>query len=326
MAVGKQSDFVIYEEQFFGGVTEVLDQNANAFNGASRDTIRLITRRHRGNYRQESFIKSISGLVTRRDLTSTSSATDTAIPMDENIAVKVARKIGPIGQTLNSWRKMSQDPGLLSLMIGRQAGQAILEDYLNSGLLALEAALDNVAALEEDDTAATITTAGMVDALSKFGDRSGAIRAWVMHSKPYFDLVKEQIAANIFEVAGFVVREATPITLGRPVIVTDSPSLVETDGVSTGIDAYSTLGLVAGGLEVSESEERDLVTEVVTGSEQLFGRLQGEFSFSVACKGFKWDVANGGANPADAALGLGSNWDAAATSNKDKAGVILKTR
>jgi hypothetical protein len=42
-------------------------------------------------------------------------------------------------------------------------------------------------------------------------------------------------------------------------------------------------------------------------------------------KGFKWDVSNGGANPADAALATGSNWDVASTSYKDFGGVIIQS-
>jgi hypothetical protein len=41
-------------------------------------------------------------------------------------------------------------------------------------------------------------------------------------------------------------------------------------------------------------------------------------------KGYRWDVTNGGANPDDSSLGTGSNWDRAATSDKDLAGVVLK--
>src|SRR5262245_50036231 len=47
-----------------------------------------------------------------------------------------------------------------------------------------------------------------------------------MHSKPYYDLVQSQINANITGISNFAIAQATPVTLNRPVIITDSSSLV----------------------------------------------------------------------------------------------------
>ena len=37
MAIGKATDFVIYQEQYLAGVWEAMTQNVNAFNGASQN-------------------------------------------------------------------------------------------------------------------------------------------------------------------------------------------------------------------------------------------------------------------------------------------------
>ena len=145
-----------------------------------------------------------------------------------------------------------------------------------------------------------------------------------MHSKAYFDLVKEQISANITNVADRVIYGGTPATLNRPVIISDVPALTDANGSAT--DTYNTLGLVADGVVISESEQSDIISEIVTGLENLVFRIQGEYAFNVKCKGFKWDVTNGGANPTDTALGTTTNWDKAATDNKDLAGVRIVTQ
>jgi hypothetical protein len=56
----------------------------------------------------------------------------------------------------------------------------------------------------------------------------------------------------------------------------------------------------------------------------LVVRVQAEYAYSLGIKGFKYDVANGGANPDATAVGTASNWDKVATDKKDLAGVILK--
>lgn len=48
----------------------------------------------------------LSGLVSRRDTTSTAGATDQNITQDEFVTVKLNRKIGPVLQTRDSFRKI----------------------------------------------------------------------------------------------------------------------------------------------------------------------------------------------------------------------------
>ena len=323
MAIGKASDFQIFQDQFFGGVVEVLQQNANAFNEASRGALRLITQAHIGDYREESFIQDFSAsLVTRRDTTSVSAATDTAMTQDIFRAVKLSRKLGPVAQTLDAWRKIGRDASAQSFAFGRASGPAIAADMLNTTIKALVAAIGNVAALVHDFTATgTLTHGALVTGLSKFGDAADRLVCWVMHSKQYYDLVGQAITDNIFQIGSISIMGGTTPTLGRPVIITDA-----TDLIITGTpDAYVCLGLVAGGGVVMESEERTLVSETVTGLENLVGRIQGEMAYSLLLKGYQWDATNGGANPAAAAVATGSNWDKIAADDKSTAGIMVKT-
>jgi hypothetical protein len=110
MAIGKASDFKIYQDEVRGGIVERLTQ-ASAFFNAAGGAIRLGTVSRRGDYAKESFFKSISSLVTRRDTTSVAAATDLALAMDEIISVKLNRKIGPVAQTLDAFRKVELAAG-----------------------------------------------------------------------------------------------------------------------------------------------------------------------------------------------------------------------
>jgi len=326
MAIGKASDFVIYNEEFYGGMVEKLTQNADAFNAAGAGAIQLTPTRSKGHYKKESFIKEIGSLITRRDITSVAAATDLAITMGEDVSVKINRKIGPVAQTLDSWRKLGVDNSQLSFVLGQQVGQAVAVDYINTCLAALVSALNATAAVKFDhsaETPTTLTHTALVDGMAKFGDAAGNLVAWVMHSKPYFDLMKQSIADKIFEVAGVTIYQGTVASFGRPTIVLDSPSLTATAPTP---DDFYILGLVRGAATAEESEEREVVSDVITGLENLVGRVQGEYAFNLGLKGFTWDTTSGGIAPTDAALATAANWDQVATSFKNLPGVIIVSK
>lgn len=321
-ASGRLPEGLIYPELVHGGLVETLVQNTDAFNVASGNTIRLVTARRRGDFAQESFIKNVSGLVNRRGVAGSPenpAVTSNPVPMDEFVSVKVNRRVGPIDQTLDSFRKLGQDADLevLSRKIGVQIAKAIQVDQLEAGLTSLVAAITAQGSLTNTTSPeATITTNRLVDGLALFGDAGSRVAMWIMHSKVYYDLVKDQIGANIDGISNFNIANAAPVTLNRPVLVSDSASLVN-GGV------YTTLGLTEDAVTLEDSEEESLMGDLITGKDNLVVRLQGEFAYNVKIKGTAWDVANGGVNPDNTALGTGTNWDAVMDNVKDLSGVAI---
>lgn len=328
---GRLPEGIIYPDLVHSGMVETLVQNTDAFNAASRNAIRLVTARRMGDFAQESFFKNVNSLVRRRttsDSPGNAPVAPNPVPVDELISVKLNRGIGPVDQTFDSFRKLGQDPDLevLSLLLGEQVAKAVQIDQLGAGLTSLVAALTNQAAvfLNSGSPQVTMTTDLLVQTLSQFGDAANRVIMWVMHSKPFFDLVREQIQANIDGVSNFNVASATPVTLNRPVLVTDDASLIV--GQSPVPNEFITLGLVENACVLEDSEEELIYTDVITGNENIVARMQGEFAYNASLKGFKWDTANGGVNPADATLGTGSNWDPIMDSFKDFAGVAIRSR
>lgn len=330
MAIGKQSDFVIYQEEFFGGYSEALEQNSDVFNAASAGSVVLRPNRLKGQFNKESFIKNISGLISRRDVTSTADVTDIALTQGEFVGVKIHRKIGPVANTLDSWRAIGETPQAMSFALGAQIGKAVAVEMANTAMLCAVAGITNLGAGALHDastntpsagdmtTQQTLNHYGLVKMLSKMGDASGNIVAWAMHSKPFFDLLGNALTDKLFEVAGVVVYSGNTGTLNRPVIVIDAPS--PSLYVDTTTDYYNVLGLTSNALVIDESEAQEIVSETVTGKENLILRVQGEYAYSLNMKGMKWDTANGGATPNDAALGTATNWDAARTVDVIKGG------
>lgn len=327
MAIGKASDFKIYEEEFYGGMWEGLSQTTNGFNAGSRNALRLVTRDLLGNYSKESFYKSISNLITRRDTTSVAAVTDLAMTQDEKITVKVHRKIGPTAQTLDAWRKIGKDQREMSFQIGRMVADEKIKDYINTTILVAQAAIAGQGSLLFDatgETTKTLTHGYLVKGLAKMGDMGSGVVCWVMHSKPYYDLMGQAIADKVFEVAGATIMNGTIASLGRPVVVIDSPALWDLNGSAT--DTYNVLGLVEDAATLIESETEEIFAEPVTGLENIIFRIQGEYAYNLGVKGFKWDVTNGGANPLDAALATTTNWDLVVSSVKLAAGVKIKVQ
>lgn len=326
MAIGKASDFKIYNEEYYGGMYEELAQNVDAFNSASQNGIRLVQMDKRGDYEKEAFIDQITNLITRRDTTSTSDATAVKMTQGELVSVKLNRKIGPVDQTLDAWRKISQDQQEMSYILGKMIAKEKMRNFLEAGIRACEAALSGQSTLTYDATGqstTTLTATHLVSGMNKMGDMANRIVCWVMHSKVYHDLVKQSLADKIYEEAGRVVYGGSPGTLGKPVVVTDCAGLYV--GADSNYSTYQTLGLVAGGVVVTESEQEELVTDMVTGKENLIYRVQGEYAFNVGLKGFAWDTTNGGANPTDNNLAYASYWDLEFADVKNCAGVRIVT-
>ena len=330
MATGLPSDMKYQDPFIQTGYSEVITQQIDLFNGQSNGTIALRSNRKEGDYDYAAFFQNAGGLVSRQDQTSISSATGIKLTQDEIISVKINRKIGPAEWTRSSFLKAGLDPDAISIAAGEQAAKDAMADMVNTGLAGAVAALNNQSDVKHTiASSGTLNTAGLVDGLAKFGDRADRIAAFVMHSKNFFDLVQYQISPsnNGDQIANTVVIEGSPATLNRPVIVTDSDSLVSTTGTGTAaVTDYFTLGLTTDAIVLEETEEEYITFDEVTGLEQILMRMQGEFAFNLGVKGFQWDVANGGKNPNAAALATGTNWDAVMNSYKDFAGVIIQSR
>lgn len=325
--IGKGSDFLIYDEYVQTRINELLAQNGDAFNAASNGALRLSTRSIKGNYEYEAFFANMgAALADRRDLTSVSAQTDTALTQVNNVSVKLNRKLVPVAQTRDAFRKIfgqfSQTE--FSGLIAEQYANAMQLEMLNTTLTATRAALKQQSTSYLTETSlGSISTNTLFSALAKLGDRADRIVCWVMHSKPFYDLVKSQVAANITGVSNFNVATATPITCNRPVIVTDSTALIAQLN-SPDVNDYYTLGLVAGAADVENSEEQQVVVQDVTGLENLVVRMQGEYAYNLSVKGFKWKVATG-SNPTAAQVGTGTNWETTYSDAKDRAGVCIMT-
>jgi hypothetical protein len=322
MATGTKSDFKIYHEEFFGGLNEVVQQNSGVFNAASSNAMRLVPRMLKGDFEKESFFKAVETLVSHRDPTSTSAAVAQKLEQGELVGVKLNRKIGPAEQTMDAFRKIQVDPREFSFILGQQAGEEALRDYVNTGALAVTTAIGTESALVTSvlsETNKKLRAEYLIRSMAKMGDRSQRIRAWVMHSKPWFDLMEGQVACGATNIADVVIYGGAPGTLGRPVIVTDSPYLVNLDSDGDA-ESYNVLGLTDSAVVLNQSEDESILSDTVLGKENIIMQYQGEYAYNLRIKGFAYD---GSANPNDATIGTSASWNYLMHDVKMGPGVLL---
>jgi hypothetical protein len=318
MAASLASNFVIRDAEFEAGFIETLGKNIDVFGAGNGGCINIITQDQEGHYAKQRFFDQPS-LIAERDITSLSAVADTALTQDEQISVKLNRKIKPHGASRDSMKKVMRDPGEFAFLLGEKIGEQVTEDYMEAAINAVEGALSGQSALVYDGSAATLTHANMINALALFGDAGNRIKAWVMHSAPFYHLLAANITVASGNVAGMTLVQGQVASLNRPIIVTDSTNLQYGSTPD-----YAVLGLVENAVTITETERPYVTMAEVTGLENLVVRIQGEFAFNVAVKGFKWDTTNGGTSPAAAAVGTATNWDKVVSSDKDLAGVYLQ--
>lgn len=315
------SDFAVFSEWAYSGFQEALDYNIDLFNAAAAGAIVLRSKSHTGDFSDEAFWQRISGLVRRRNVYGSATLSEVNLAMVVDTMVKVAGGTPPVRMDPAWFEWIKQDPQLGGALYGRQLAVDMLADMLNTGIMAFVAATVAEDDVYFDGTADFMTWARFNDGQALFGDRSQAIRVWIMHSAPLFKLWGNNLsnAANLFTFGTVSVKQDP---FGRPIIITDAPSLVN-DGTP---DTYYTLGLTPAAIVVDQNDDFTSNVDTDNGNENIKRTVQSEWSFELGLKGYAWDKTNGGKSPNDAALAMATNWDRIVASHKDTGGVIIETQ
>lgn len=317
------SDLVVFSEYAYSTMTEMQDQQVQLFNAATRGGIVLQTGNHQGDFSEEAMWARISGLVRRRNAHGSGPVAEKTLEHLVDTSVKVAAGTPPVRIDPGMLKWIQRSPEEAGVVVGRQMAEDSVADMLNTAILCYVAAIGQVSDVVYDHTATgTTSLIALNKGAAKFGDRSNALVAWVMHSKSAFDIYGEALtnATRLFVFGNVRVIEDG---FGRPLVVTDSPNLVDT-APAPGV--YMTLGLTPGAILVSQNGDFTDNVETKNGDENIIRTYQAEWTYNVGIKGFAWDKINGGKSPTNAALGTATSWGRYATSHKDLAGVLVKAQ
>lgn len=312
------SNMKVFNDYLKQAIIETLAQQVDKFNASSNGAIRLTTQGIDGDFLQESLWAGLHAAQRRVDRYASNGAQSaTALAQLQANSVKVAGGFGPIlwEPAQLSWIQKSPEEALE--VISRNLTEAIIADQLNTAIAALVAAISNVAGATNDVSGtAGISQAAINGAHAKFGDASGLLVAQVMTGEVFHKLIGHNLANdnNLFTSQSVNIVSI----LGKPVIVTDAPSLYAAGTPNK----QKVLSLADSAAIVHDGS--DVVTSIQTsnGKERIETTFQADYSFALGLKGYAWDTANGGKSPTDAELATGSNWDMFANSVKSTAGVI----
>ena len=313
------SDMKVFNDFMYTTVTETLDQQIDLFNAASNGAIVLRSARNVGDYMDEAFYKAFSTQARRRDAYGSGAVAAQDLSQEAHTSVKIAGANGPFAFNPSQFTWIQRNPEEAAVAIGEQVAQAILQDYLNTGIGAARAAIVNNG-LAYDGTAGTLTLNSLNKGAALFGDKSGDIQVWVAHSKAYHDLIDAGLtnANRLFQFGDVQIIQDQA---GRPILVSDIPALL----ISGSPNEYQTLGLSTGGVIVEDNGDFFANAETTNGDENIARTWQSEYTYNLKLKGFSWDKVNGGVSPDDTDLFTGTNWDKVASFDKDTAGVAVRT-
>lgn len=323
MAIGNITDFKIYSDELTTGIMEALEQDTTVLN--STGAIAVVTSNTRGTYRKESFFANIPDLIVDRDPTSVAPLTAKKLVEKEVKDILTNYTIGPVRQSLDSFRKNGQSPEIFSFLVGQEAGQHLAERYLNVGLAALIAAMKSEAGMVFDNTDAGnaaktggtgISARALNRAKGLLGDRQGRARLIVGDSAVFNQLIDNQIAEKLGEVSGQAIYGAQAGTMGLPMYVTDSPALTFEDA---GVVKHNVLILTEQALIMEAQPYMDVASKVEMGLANLVTAWQAESAYLLNLKGFSYTGATSDA----AALATTANWDYVYESVKSGPGVLL---
>lgn len=340
MAVGTIADAVVKTPYAHTGIVEGVSQNIDLFNNLSNGTIVLRDPVNRGGYNADQlYFGTFEDFTTRHKVASGGSLASADVKNIVDIqsrAVKMNKKI-VVQQDEQFFRKgasgiqnIDEAAAVVRGAIEREFVRSAMKSQINDAINALQASIRSQTALVNDvvtgaasSGAAGLTHSRLNATLAKLGDQRGRIRALVMHSESYRQLVDQNVGAALTGVSDLVLREGTTATYGLPVLVTDASALTgDLIGSAGTADEYIVLGLVENAMELTVTEEYTFDVTKMTGKEIPSYEMFGRWAHELRVKGLSWKTSSAD-NPTTTALGTTSNWEKKATSNKMCAGVAL---
>lgn len=321
-------DFQVFQQQTHTTYMNVLAQEINLFNQATRNAIRMVGVANREGDFDEStwYRRPAGGFVRDRDPYADTPIGSAKLTEELKRTVRVGMGTYEI-EYQNSdafWR--NRNPAEYMSIVGRAIAEDDLAKRLNNAIGIVANALVNQPEVTTDVTSNVspasplFTYENQVIARSKQGDAGGAQKyaAWIVHSKAFFDIqganVKNQNALFSF---GTVNVFSDPF--GIPIIMTDSPQLV----IPGSPDQYISLGLRPGAITVEANADFHSGMMQQTGRQQLMSHYQAEWTVNYDLTGFSWSEATGGKAPNSAGLLNAANWDRIAVSHKELPGVAV---
>jgi len=243
----------------------------------------------------------------------------------EDVIPYLPSRFGPYDTTRSAFLDIGKSPEEFSEMLGGALADAVMKDMLDVSFNSLITAIQDTDAMTVGAGAvgaATLSYDTMIDGMSKFGDRLDEIQCFVMRSADYYGLMKGNItAATIDSIAGATLNEGSVATLGKPVLVIDSPSLVAKGAAAN--DSGAVLALTTNAITCIADDDFYITTQEILGKDNVIIKWQGESQYGIDLKGYSYDKTKSITRPL---LGTAGNWSQVSTNVKNTAGGLVITK
>jgi hypothetical protein len=265
-----------------------------------------------------------ANLITKRTTSGTGAEGDaTVIRLSESDekSARLSRKIGPVGiRYAMDMGRTNRSENAFSMQVAEMLAEQMAINQIDAAVSSAVGALTGTTGAWVDRTVTavttkTATTQALLAGLKLMGDVANRIKAWVMPSAAFFDLVGDQIANAPELVGSGAIYTGIPGTFNRPVLVTDAPALSPSD--------HWIIGLTEDALHIRDDNgplnTLDMAKDLKAENAQMILRADPDYSVSVL--GYAYDMNP--LNPDDSDLAATANW-AAALPVKSGAGIAIK--
>ena len=314
------ADFVIYNEWVQSGYLERIAENVQGFNANSNGGIVLTTASLLGNYKETAFFKELAqaDLIHDRDKNSTTAVTAAKMEAVEEVIPYLPSRFGPYETTRSAFLDIGKSPTEFSSLLGQALADAVMKDMLDTSFAAaISAVKAHVPGYVVGDKTKGLTYNGFIDGMAAYGDKLDNIAVFVMRSKDYFSVMRDNVtAATIDTIAGQTLREGSVATLGKPVLVMDNDKLLSgTDG--------AVLALAKGAITCIADDNMYITTKEDLMKENITITWQGEGQYGLKLLGYGYDKTK---SISRTEIVKGSNWSKTVTSDKNTGIVVVETK
>lgn len=297
-------------------------RNALALLNAAGGALRVKNEVFEGNEIRVSRFAIPENLVTRRDITSTGNATVLEMSQTDETGARISRKVGPLGiPYASAMGRTNMSEADFTMAVAAMLAEQEAIDQVDAAIASLIGALTGTTGAWVDRTLTgittkTATTQSLLAGMKLMGDVANRIKAWVMPSAAFYDLVGDQITNAPESIGSANIYTGMPITFNKPVLVTDSALLSPSD--------HWILGLTEDAAEIrvdtNPISNLRMTEDLIAENARMI--LRADPDYAVNLLGYAYDIS-AGVNPANATLAATANW-AAEMPVKSSAGIAIK--
>lgn len=326
------ANFVFYEEQFRGGYRETLQTEEQRLAQGLGDAISVTIQNASGEVTKESYFRRMNNTVNRLDLGASGNVSTINLTEDDIKIPHLYRRVGPFSVRDIDLVRRDVSSQTYSSILGSQVAEDTAVDYVTSGINALVGSALSTTELrvkyqDASNNYKKMDYDALINGIEPFGDQSSDVNYALMHSKPFFQLMRESLDIQGTDVPGGIIYDGRVGTAGLNVFVVDSDALKILDGSNNTI-GYRTLCLRSNALEIEEifSPSMKQSTDVLDVAGPAVS-MAGIHGLKVKPRGYSYEDGAGNTtkNPDASQLLDPSNWQRAFTEPKDSACSIIET-